>query len=118
LIARCDRNPACINEQRVGVSAAFFIEQEFQETGYFVYRFYKASFGRQPNYTEFTLDRGRLIGGPNLEASRQAFADEWVQRPAFVAAYPTTMSNTEFANKVFDSSGLTASRYDLSFAKT
>ena len=63
------------------MSAAFFIEQEFQDTGYYVYRFYKASFGRQPNYAEFTADRGKVIGGSNLEANKQAFADEWVQRP-------------------------------------
>jgi hypothetical protein len=111
-ITRCGSNAACIHAQRIGVSAAFFIEQEFQETGYYVYRFYKASFGRQPNYSEFTSDRSRISVGPNLEASKQAFADEWVLRPAFAAAYPTTMSNTEFVNKLFDFAGLTASRYD------
>ena len=111
-ISQCGNDAACIHRRRIGVSAAFFIEQEFQETGYFVYRFYKASFGRQPNYAEFTSDRSRLIDGTNLEASRQTFADEWVQRPAFVAAYPTTMSNIEFVNKLFDSAGLTSARYD------
>ena len=111
-ITQCGADAACIHRRRIGVSAAFFIEQEFQETGYYVYRFYKASFGRQPNYSEFTLDRGRLSLGPNLEASKQSFADEWLQRPAFVAAYPTTMSNTEFVNKLFDSAGLTSARYD------
>src|SRR5207244_1612393 len=85
---------------------------EFQETGYYVDRFYKASFGRQPNYAEFSSDRSKVIGGSNLEANKQAFADEWVQRPAFVAAYPITMSNTEIVNKLFDSAGLTGSIYD------
>ena len=93
------------------MSAAFFIEQEFQETGYYVYRFYKASFGRQPSFTEFMSDRSQ-VSGANLEARKQAFADQWVQRPAFVAAYPITMSNTEVVNKLFDSAGLTASMYD------
>jgi hypothetical protein len=111
-ITECGSDLRCINDRRIGVSAAFFIEMEFQETGYYVYRFYKASFGRQPNYTEFTSDRSRVIDGANLEAKKQAFADEWVQRPAFVAAYPTMMSNTEFVNKLFDFAGLTASRYD------
>jgi len=94
------------------VSAAFFIEQEFQETGYYVYRFYKASFGRQPSFTEFMSDRSQ-VSGANLEARKQAFADQWVQRPAFVAAYPITMSNTEVVNKLFDSAGLTASMHYL-----
>jgi len=112
-MTECGSDARCIHERRVGVSAAFFIEQEFQETGYYVYRFYKASFGRQPNYDEFASDRSRVIGGTNLEASKQAFADEWVQRPAFVAAYPITMSNIEVVNKLFDSAGLTSSRYDV-----
>jgi hypothetical protein len=94
------------------VSAAFFVEMEFQDTGYYVYRFYKASFGRQPNYAEFTADRAKVVGGSNLEASKQAFADEWVQRSGFLAAYPSTMSNTEMVNKLFDSAGLAASIYD------
>jgi N-acetylneuraminic acid mutarotase len=111
-ITQCGSDARCIHERRIGVSAAFFIELEFQDSGYYVYRFYKASFGRQPNYAEFTADRGRVIGGSNLEANKQAFADEWVQRPVFLGAYPNTMSNTEFVNKLFDSAGLTASMYD------
>ncbi len=111
-ITQCGSVAACIHRRRIGVSAAFFIEQEFQETGYYVYRFYKASFDRPPNHTEFTSDRSRVVAGANLEASKQAFADEWVQRPAFVAAYPATMSNTEVVNKLFNSAGLTGSRYD------
>jgi hypothetical protein len=112
-ITQCGSDPQCIHERRIEVSAAFFIELEFQDTGYYVDRFYKASFGRQPNYAEFTADRSKVIGGSNLEASKQAFADEWVQRAAFLAAYPNTLSNTEVVNKLFDSAGLTASIYDL-----
>jgi dipeptidyl aminopeptidase/acylaminoacyl peptidase len=111
-ITKCGSDARCVHERRIGVSASFFVEQEFQDTGYFVDRFYKASFGRQPTYAEFTADRANLIGGPNLEANKQAFADDWVQRAAFLAAYPNTMSNTEVVNKLFDSAGLTASRFD------
>ena len=111
-IRKCGSDARCIHDQRIGVSAAFFVELEFQDTGYFIYRFYKASFGRHPNYTEFTSDRSKVIGGSNLEANKQAFADEWVQRDAFRQAYPNTMSNTEVVNKVFDTAGLTASIYD------
>jgi photosystem II stability/assembly factor-like uncharacterized protein len=111
-ITKCNADARCIHERRIGVSAAFFVEMEFQDTGYYVYRFYKGSFGRQPNYTEFTSDRSKVIGGPNLEANKQAFADEWVQRAAFTQAYPITMSNTEFVNKLFNSAGLAASLYD------
>jgi hypothetical protein len=111
-IAQCGTDARCIHERRIGVSAAFFIEQEFQDTGYYVDRFYKASFGRQPNYAEFTADRSKVTGGSSLEANKQAFADEWVQRQAFRDAYPITMSNTEVVNKLFDSAGLTTSTYD------
>jgi hypothetical protein len=111
-ITECGSDARCINERRIGVSAAFFIEQEFQDTGYFVYRFYKASFGRQPSFAEFLSDRSQVGGGANLEARKLAFADQWVQRPAFVSAYPITMSNTEVVNKLFDTAGLTASIYD------
>jgi Tol biopolymer transport system component len=111
-ITQCGSDAACINARRVGVSAAFFIEQEFQETGYFLYRLYKASFGRQPDFTEFTSDRSRIIPGNNLQVSKEGFANEWVQRPGFVAAFPITMSNTEFVNKIFEFAGLVGSRYD------
>ena len=111
-ITDCGFDAHCIHGRRIGVSAAFLIELEFQETGYFVDRFYKASYGRQPNYTEFTSDRSKVSGGSNLEANKQAFATEWVQRSGFVAAYPMTMSNTEVVNKLFDSAGLTSSRYE------
>jgi hypothetical protein len=107
-IAQCGSDVQCIDERRVGVSAAFFIEQEFQVTGYYVYRFYKASFGRQPDYTEFTADRS----GVGCDEDGYCFADYWVERPAFEQAYPSTMSNTDFVNKLFNTAGLTASVYD------
>ena len=60
-ITQCGRDAACIQRRRIGVSAAFFVEMEFQDTGYYVYRFYKASFDRQPSYAEFTSDRSRVM---------------------------------------------------------
>jgi hypothetical protein len=111
-ITGCGADAACIHRRRIGVSAAFFVETEFQETGYYVYRFYKATFGRQPTYQEFSSDRYRVVEGPNRESSKQRFADDWVQRSLFLASYPVTMSNTEFVNRVFDSAGLTAAIYN------
>ena len=73
----------CVLQRRITVSAAFFIESEFQDTGGFVYRLYKSSLGRRPAYTEFMVDRLRVVGGPTLDASKQIFADAWVQRPSF-----------------------------------
>jgi WD40 repeat protein len=106
-ISKCRSDTRCIHARRIGVSAAFFIEMEFQDTGYYVYRFYTASFGRQPNYTEFTADRSSVGCDEGY-----CFADYWVERDAFLQAYPKTMSNAEFVNKLFDTAGLTASIYD------
>jgi hypothetical protein len=105
-ITQCSTDDLCIKTQRITVSAAFFIEQEFQDTGSFVYRFYKASYGRQPTFAEFEGDRGLVIGGSNLEASKQAFANDWVNRAVFQQTYPSTMTNAQFVNKLFDSAGL------------
>jgi hypothetical protein len=115
-ITQCGDDDLCIKARRLGVSAAFFIEQEFQDTGSFVYRFYKASYGRLPTYAEFSADRTSVIGGSNLEASKDAFANNWVGRAAFQQIYPTSMTETQFVNKLFDMAALvpyTAERQQL-----
>ncbi len=99
LIGQCSSTDAqCLNSKRASVSAAFFIEQEFQETGSFVYRFYKAAYGQRPTYTQFMPDRSRVTGGANLEAGKQAFAEAFVLRPEFIAKYPATLSPTAFVD--------------------
>src|SRR4029078_2965771 len=47
-ITSCGNDAACIDVKRVNVSAAFFLSIEFQETGYLVYKFYKAAYGNLP----------------------------------------------------------------------
>lgn len=106
-ITSCGNDARCANAARIDVSAAFFISTEFQDTGYFVYRLYKASFGGRPTFAQFMPDRARVIGGVNLEASKQAFAGEWVQRPAFLQIYPQAMTPDQFVNKLYDTAGLT-----------
>jgi hypothetical protein len=105
-ISSCGVDQTCINAERIGVSAAFFIEQEFQQTGSFVYRLYKGSLGRQPTYAEFVLDRGKVVGGPDLAANRVALLNEFVQRSEFKQTYPDAQSNTQFVNTLFDTAGL------------
>jgi hypothetical protein len=101
---------ACVQQRRTAVSAAFFIEAEFQETGNFVYRFYKSSLGRRPSFAEFMPDRSRILVGPNLEQSKQAFASAWVERAAFVQKYPKGLTGTQFIDAllqtVHNSSGV------------
>lgn len=96
----CGTDASCIFGRRISVSAAFFIELEFQDTGSYVYRFYAGTLGRQPVFGEFMPDRQQVVGGSNLDASKAAFADAWVQRAAFLAKYPANMANDQFVNAV------------------
>jgi uncharacterized repeat protein (TIGR01451 family) len=104
-ITHCGNDTACINSRRLGVSAAFFIEAEFQQSGSFVYRLYKGGLGRQPNYAEFTLDRSKVVGG--VEADKAALVNDFIQRPEFKSLYPDALTNAQFVNRLFDTAGLT-----------
>ena len=106
-LAKCGTDAGCLRERRIGISAAFFMEQEFQETGYVIYRLNRASLGMIPSYTHFMVARGRLIGGPQLHDSTVSYANEFVQGGAFAQAYPASMSPADFVNKLFDTAGLT-----------
>jgi hypothetical protein len=102
----CGTDAACLHARRIGVSAAFFVELEFQETGSVVYRLYKAAFGVRPAYREFMADRSRLVGGPQLPASQRALAQDFARRPTFLAYYPDLLTNEEYVNRLFDTAGL------------
>ncbi|MCU1265634.1 MAG: alkaline phosphatase [Acidobacteria bacterium] len=106
---QCRGDIACLNSRRVGVSAAFFMEREYQDTGSFVYRLYQASAARRPTFKQFITDSRQVIGGPGLEQSKTAFVQSWVQRPEFKAAYPDSMTNAEFVNKLCDTAGIAES---------
>ncbi len=106
-ITRCGSNLSCLLARRNAVSAAFFIENEFQVTGFFVYRLHRAAFGVVPARQQFIMDRSRLLLGPTLEADKAALANDFVMRDAFRARYPDTLAPDEFVNRLFDSAGLT-----------
>jgi hypothetical protein len=42
------------------------------------------------------VDRLRVVGGPTLDASKQIFADAWVQRAEFLQKYPTSLDGPAF----------------------
>ena len=106
-ITKCGNNFSCLLARRNAVSAAFFIENEFQVTGFFVYRLYKAAFGVVPTRQQFIMDRSRLLPGPTLEADKAALANDFVMRDAFRARYPDNLTPAEFVNRLFDTAGLT-----------
>ena len=97
-ITSCGANAACVYSRRVGVSAAFFVEAEFQRTGSFVYRMFKGSLGRRPLYNEFTTDRRQVVEGPTLEQTKQAYALAFVQRPEFTTKYNAQTNADAFVN--------------------
>jgi Tol biopolymer transport system component len=97
-ITMCGADAGCVTRKRAEVSAAFFVEQEFQQTGYFIYRHYAASLCRRPTFAEFTADRSTLTVGPNLEATKQALTQAFVQRAEFTQAYPLFQIAPEFVD--------------------
>lgn len=99
-VSSCGGDPQCVYSRRVGVSAAFFIEAEFQRTGSFVYRFFKGSLGRRPIYSEFNSDRRQVVEGPTLEQTQQAYALAFVQRAEFLNKYNGQTSADAFVNAV------------------
>jgi Calx-beta domain/Domain of unknown function (DUF4214) len=105
-ITQCGADPDCISARRRDVSAAYYGETEFQVTGSYVYKLYKASYGVFPTYGQFIADRGRVSSASDLEQSKQAFADEFVGRPTFVAVYPQGLTSAEYVNKLYDTAKL------------
>jgi subtilisin family serine protease len=115
-ITGCGANPQCIEVRRVNVSAAFFLSIEFQETGYLVYRVYKAALGNLPQppavpvtFTNFLRDTQQIGFGVQvnvgdwqnqLEANKQVFTLEFVQRPEFLAAYPNSMTAAQIVDQM------------------
>jgi hypothetical protein len=97
-INQCGSDDGCISEKRRDVAAAFFIEQEMQQTGSFVYGLYKGGLGRVPLYREYAADRSLVIGGADLEVKKQAFADGFVQRAEFIERYASQNSAASFVD--------------------
>jgi hypothetical protein len=104
-IAQCGTDAACIHSRRVAVSNAFFYENEFQETGAYVYRIYKAAFGTRPTYRQFMPDRSRVIGGAQLDQSKTSFANGFVQRTGFLANYPNSTTAAQYVDALNTNTG-------------
>ncbi|MCU1268137.1 MAG: hypothetical protein JWM21_4455 [Acidobacteria bacterium] len=109
----CNGDADCVRTKRIDVSAAFFLSQEFKDTGSFVYRLYKGALGRQLRYSEFSADRAQVVGSPNLESSKTSFADAFVQRAEFTDKYQGRTTAETFVDALLqtmnDSSGVNQS---------
>jgi len=117
----------CVERKRENTSAAFFVSPEFQNTGYFVLRVYRGSLGRMPFFggtgggnDEFTHDavtvgQGIVVNdalAPDvMNANKQAFVNEFVTRAEFRAIYDN-LNNTQYVDKLFQTTGVTPSASD------
>src|SRR5258706_14302058 len=103
-ITDCQSDVQCLRNARIDVSNQFYVELEFQLTGAYVYRLYRAGYGnnqpfpnpnpdpafpneekKMPSYPVFVADRVRLTGSPNLAQAQLDLATAFVQRPEFLA---------------------------------
>jgi uncharacterized repeat protein (TIGR01451 family) len=130
-ITACGADPTCIEVKRINVSAAFFLSIEFQETGYLVYRTYKAAYGNLPGLpapvklNEFLpdtqqIDQGVVVGSgawqAQLENNQVAFFMDFVSRSRFTTAYPTALTPAQFVEMLFANAGVTPSTAELNAA--
>lgn len=127
-ITACGGDQNCVEVKRINVSAAFYISIEFQETGYLVYRIYKAAYGNMPpnapvpvNLAEFLPDtqeiaRGVVVGQGNWEAqldgNKNAFVAEFVTRMRFSDMHAATLTPTQFVDALFANAGVSPSGGD------
>jgi CSLREA domain-containing protein len=125
-ITECQQPGATCSAEvrRINVSAAFFLSIEFQETGYFVYRTYKVSYGNIAGtpvplrFAEFLPDTQQIgkdvvVGQPGaeqqLENNKVAYMQEFVARSRFTSAYPTSLTPAEFVDALFAYAAVTPS---------
>ncbi len=103
--------PGDTNCDRIHVSQLFFQSAEFQDRGYFVYRFYPVAFGRKPDYGEFVPDLAGVSGfldANQLEAAKVAFIAGFMARPAFVSTY-NSLTNQQYVDMLLNTAGVTLS---------
>jgi hypothetical protein len=114
-ITQCGADSACVASARINVSAAYFLSIEFQQTGYLVYRLYRASYGRTVQFQEFLddmqeVEKGLVVGQTGwqdvLAANKKAFLQEWVQREDFRARYGS-LTPEQFVDLLFSTMGVT-----------
>jgi uncharacterized protein (TIGR03118 family) len=120
-ITLCGSDPTCRSVKRINVSAAFFLSIEFQQTGFLSYLANKAAFGNFPAgppvpvyYGQFEKDTqqlqkdvifGQLGADAQLESNKQAYFNDFVNRPEFVAKFGG-LSNTAYVDSLLASAGI------------
>jgi hypothetical protein len=98
-----DPNSPSANCDRIKVSAAFFGSDEFKLKGFFVYRFYKVAFARQPVYEEIIPDMNFVTGSSTAEVNqkRDTFSNNFAARAEFAQNYGA-MTNDTYVNTLMN----------------
>lgn len=112
MITQCNGEPNCVFQRRVDVTMGFIPGGEYLERGYFIQRFYKASYARFPLFREEFLPGYGTIAhlvasSEDLEHNKQIFADDWVASEAFQTAYPFNMEHSTYVDLLFSNAGIT-----------
>src|SRR5204863_960454 len=128
-IESCGADANCRAVKRVNVSGAFFLSNEFQNTGLLAYLTHRSAFGASSLsvvtpapvlYGNFERDTQALqkdysFGQPGadaqLEANKVAFFNDFVTRPEFVSVYPSTLSNAQYVDNLLNNVGMAPSYF-------
>jgi Domain of unknown function (DUF4214) len=123
-INSCGTDVQCLEVKRISVSASFFQSIEFQQSGYEVYRTYKAAYGNLTNpagapvpltRAQFLPDARAISNGvivnqlgwqDRLDANKVAYFAQFVTRPEFVSAYPANRTGQEFVDQLYQNAGM------------
>ncbi len=109
-ITACGSDPVCITNRRISVSAAFFLETEFQQTGFLVHRVFRSAFGRTPLFGEYIVARNAL--GLATDAQKTAFVNSFVTRPDFVDRY-NALTNAQYVDALLANVNITPAQMKL-----
>jgi uncharacterized protein (TIGR03118 family) len=120
-IDSCGGDAACREVKRIDTSAAFFLSIEFQRTGILAYLANKAAFGASalgsPGpvfFGQFEKDTQQLqkdlIFGTGtfdaqLEANKQAYFNDFVTRPEFIAKF-ADLTNAQYVDSLLTTAGI------------
>jgi hypothetical protein len=114
-ITSCGADAGCRDVKRINVSAAFFLSIEFQETGFFVYKTYRAAYGQRPDRLgEFTLDSRDVSAGvvvgetgweQKLEFNKAAYVADFIARSQFEETFPVSLTPAQFVSALDANAG-------------
>ncbi|HKR00452.1 MAG TPA: Calx-beta domain-containing protein, partial [Pyrinomonadaceae bacterium] len=107
ILSDCPQNDSSCD--RIEVSSAFYRSPEFQDRGYYLYRFYSVSFGRIPRYAELAKDMSRTSGFQSTEqqeANKALFAEDFLTRQEFRDRYEQLTDPADYINALVNTAGV------------